>query len=550
MNQMLLGLLQSVLRTLGSSARRWESQFYVMLAAAIALFMLADYSLQGLMRDRADDIDDQLIEWRLSSPRPSADILIVDIDERAMARLEREHGRWPWSRAVIAEALANIGAASPAAVLVNLHVAERDLRDPAGDAALAEMAESYPQVVFPFVRLPADNDAQSELRADRIPGARRLTEVTAGTGVDTVAAVLPAYESLQRRMGVANLRADGDGVIRRYPYWHAAGAYLLPSTVAVVTGLAGVDSDPQTAGRSKLNWRNKRGDYTRISFAELYADMRGGERFDWQRFAGKIVVIGITAPGIALPKATPLSPLTDDNLILATAIDDVLNDTALRETPAWIGLVIALVMLAALSQAFLGGVDQSRINRVFAVAQSLLVIITFFSVSYSNFILDLTLPFNAGLAYFAIAKAYYGAQHASERGFERFWDISRVDRADEAIIVVLHPGRPGERPITTRIRRQLEREVGFDSVLHLDDFVDARTFLGIEFGEIELLVAFVPRGTVVSSLQAVQLAQGHSHEVLRVDIAGLDAQDSRAKIWREVLHAVFPRYLGKSEGSA
>lgn len=550
MNQMLLAMLQSVLRMLGSGARRWESRFYVMLAAAIALFMIADYSLQGVMRARAENIDDQLIHWRLSSPRPSPEILIVDIDERAMARLEREHGRWPWSRGVIAEALANIGAVSPAAVLVNLHIAERDLRDPAGDAALAEIADSYPQLVFPYVRLPASNDAQSDLRAERIPGARRIAEPSANADVDTVAAVLPAYESLQRRMGVANLRTDGDGVIRRYPYWHVAGSHLLPSTVAVVTGLAGVDAEPLAEGRTKLNWRNKRGDYTRISFAELYADMRGEGRFDWQRFAGKIVVFGITAPGIAMPKATPLGALTDDNLILATAIDDVLKDTGLRATPAWIGLLLALAMLAALSRAFLHGVDQTRINRAFVVAQSLLVIVTFFSISFSNFIIDLTLPFNAGLAYFAIAKTYYGAQHASERGFERFWDISRVDRADEAVIIVLYPGRPGERPIATRIRRQLEREVGFDSVLHLNDFVDARTFLGIEFGEIELLVAFMPRGTLVPSLQAVQLAREHGHEVLRVDIAGLDAQDSRARIWREVLHAVFPRYLGKGESSA
>lgn len=548
MNQTLLALLQSILRALGSTARRWESRFYVLLAVALAVFMIADYSLQGLMRERGESVDDQLISWRLSSPRPSPDILIVDIDERAMAALEGEFGRWPWSRGVIAEALANIGEAAPAAVLVNLHIAERDLRDPAGDAALAEIAAAYPQIVFPFVRLPAANDVQSDLSAARIPGARQVGESTPRG--DNVAVVLPAYESLQHRMGVSNLLADSDGVIRRYSYWHAAGSYLLPSTATVASQLAGVEPEPTAEVRSKLNWRNKRGDYTRISFAEIYAALRGNGRFDWQRFAGKVVVLGITAPGIATPKATPLSPLTDDNLILATAIDDVLADTGLRATPSWIGLVLGLVMLVGLSRAFLQGVDQTRINSAFAIAQSLLLIVTFFSVSYSNFVIDLTLPFNAGLAYFAIAKTYYGAQHATERGFERFWDMSRVDRADEAIIIVLHPERAGERPVTTRIRRQLEREVGFDSVLHLNDFVDARTFLGIEFGEIELLVAFVPRGTAAATLQAVQLARGHDHEVLQVDISGLGAQDSRARIWREVLHAVFPRYLGNSSGNA
>lgn len=542
------GSRQAALRRFGSVARRWESRFYLLLAVALAVFMIVDYSLQGLMRQRAQIIDDRLINWRLSSPLPSADILIVDIDERAMARLEPEHGRWPWSRAVLAEALANISEAAPTAVLVNLHIAERDLRDPAGDAALVEIAESYPQIVFPFVRLPAVNDARSELPAASIPGARRL-EASMSTA-DSVAAVLPAYESLQRRIGVSNLRAEADGVIRGYSYWHAAGAYYLPSTAAAVAQLAGVDTPPQQDGRTRLNWRNKRGDYTRISFADLYTDMRGDGRFDWQRFTDKIVIIGITAPGIATPKATPLSPLTDDNLILATAIDDALNRTGLQVTPPWIGLILALAMLAGLSRAFLQGIDQMRINSAFVIAQSLLAIVTFFTISFSNFIIDLSLPFNAGLAYFAIAKIYYSAQYATERGSARFWDVSPVDSASEALIVVLHPERPGQRIIATRIRRNLERELGVDSVLHFDDFVDARTFLGIDFGDLELLVAFVPSDTDPSALQSLQLARHHGHEVLRVDIAGLDARASRAQIWREVLQTVFPRHLDKSDGAA
>lgn len=129
-----------------------------------------------------------------------------------------------------------------------------------------------------------------------------------------------------------------------------------------------------------------------------------------------------------------------------------------------------------------------------------MIIVTFFSIVFSTFVIDLTLPFNAGLAYFAVAKTYYGAQHATERGFERFWDTSRIDRADDAIIIVLHPARAGQRIVSTRIRRLLEREIGVDSVLHLNDFVDAR--------------------------------------------------ESRARIWRELLHAVFPRYLKNADGAA
>jgi len=540
--------LSAILQALGRNVRRWAERFYLLLAAAIAVLLLVDYSLQGWIRPGARVVEDRLIRWRLSSPPPSADILIVDIDERTMARLEPEYGRWPWSRAVIAEALASIGEAAPAAVLVNLHTSERDLRNPAGDEALVQVAEAYPQLVFSFVRLPAANDAQSELPTALLPGAIKVDGATSAT--ETVAVVLPAYASLQRRMGASNLRAEYDGIVRRYPYWHAAGAYLLPSTVAVAAGLAGNAVEPRLRDRELINWRNKRGDYTRISFADLYADLRGGERFDWRRFSGKIVVLGITAPGIAPLKGTPLSPLTDDNLILATALDDALNDTALHMTPRWLGLLLALLMLAALARAFMRRVDQAHIDRAFVIAQVILVVVTVVSISYANFVVDLTLALSAGVAYFAIAKVYYGAQHASERGAVQFWDTSQVDRADEAVIIVLQQATADQRPVTTRIRRELTREIGFDAVLHLDHLVDAQTFLGIELSEIELLVAFLPRGSTVDALRAVQLARDHGHEVRLVELAGLDAQQSRARIWREVLLAVFPDYLGKAEQTA
>ena len=531
-------LFEQLLPLLGSQARRWERHFYLVLAVGMGIFLLGDFVLQGTFGARAANADDQLLKWRVSSPRPSSDIVIVDIDERTLERVGRDHGRWPWTRAVLAEAIANVAEAQPKAVFVNVIVAERDLRDPAGDAALAEVAAGYDRIVFPFVRLPAANDTLSQLDAGLIPGARKVDEAAASRS--TVAAVLPAFESLQRNMGASNLLADSDGIIRRYEYWLPAGAYSLPSAAASVLGLAGGNSAPGEGKEVKLNWRNKRGDYPRISFAELYEGMNGSKTFDWSRFAGKVVIIGASAPGISVVKPTAVSTMTDDNTILATAIDDGLSDTALRVTSPLIGLALAVLMLAALAGAFLYGIDQGIINRVFATSQSILLIVTFFSVSYSNFIVDLTLPFNIGLAYFAIAKTYYGAQHATERGFERFWDTTRARVADEMILIVMRLDQPGARPPATRIRRLLEREISWDDVLYVDQFVDGRTFLGAGLENIELVLAFLPRGKLVDDLQAVQLARRLGHAVKCLDVEGLDEKQIRALVWREVVGIAFP----------
>lgn len=298
-------ILDRILPSIGSLARRWESRFYVVLAVALGLFVIVDFSFKGIDGQRGATVDDRLLKWRLASPAPSPDILIVDIDERSLERVGREQGRWPWTRAVLAEALANVSEAGPKAVLLNVHVSERDTRDPAGDEALAEVAAAYDRIVFPFIRLAPSNDAVSQLEAASIPGVRP-SGVTS-SGPSTVAAVMPMFESLQRNTGASNLLTDRDGIVRRYQYWLPAGANYLPSTVVSVVRLAGGDVAPGEEQFSKLNWRNKRGDYTRVSFADLYEGMRGSSTFDWSIFKEKIVIIGASAPGISSIKPTAVS---------------------------------------------------------------------------------------------------------------------------------------------------------------------------------------------------------------------------------------------------
>lgn len=531
-------ILDRILPSIGSLARRWESRFYVVLAVALGLFVIVDFSFKGIDGQRGATVDDRLLKWRLASPAPSPDILIVDIDERSLERVGREQGRWPWTRAVLAEALANVSEAGPKAVLLNVHVSERDTRDPAGDEALAEVAAAYDRIVFPFIRLAPSNDAVSQLEAASIPGVRP-SGVTS-SGPSTVAAVMPMFESLQRNTGASNLLTDRDGIVRRYQYWLPAGSNYLPSTVVSVVKLAGGDVAPGEEQFSKLNWRNKRGDYTRVSFADLYEGMRGSSTFDWSIFKEKIVIIGASAPGISSIKPTAVSSTVDDNTIIATAIDDALSGTALKVTSPWIGVVLTLVMLALLSRAFMVGANQSLSTGLFTVGQLALAAITFLSLSYTNFAIDLTLAIKVGLGYFVVAKTYYSAQHANERGFERFWDASRARDAETVIIMLFDMTRPGSRQLITQVRRELEREVSWEAVLHVDDFVDGRTFLGAGMTQVELLLAFLPPGSSPSDLKSVQMAMDDRFKVLQIGIKNLDERQCRAVVWRKVVDHVLP----------
>ena len=117
-------------------------------------------------------IEAQLLDvrFRLRPPAPrSDDIVLVLIDDASI----REVGRWPWSRAVIADALARLAAAGARTIGIDLLFAEAEpsavpevLRDRlrqalgdlgsfldslSGDAELAGQMRAAGNVVLPYV---------------------------------------------------------------------------------------------------------------------------------------------------------------------------------------------------------------------------------------------------------------------------------------------------------------------------------------------------------------------------------------------------------------
>ncbi|MFM1886286.1 MAG: hypothetical protein RL026_1443 [Pseudomonadota bacterium] len=535
-------------RLFGVWTRRAGRAPYLGLAAvamlAVALNLLALANPIGGLDDR---LFDKLVRYRLSSPAPSPQLLIVDIDERSLERVGRDHGRWPWPREVLAESLALIAESGARAVFVDVLFTEPDPLRPDGDRALQEVAAAYPQLVFPMLRLPAANDVGSALEAGRLPGARPLRDDGAPAGSDRVAVVLPAFASLQQRMGATNIDADVDGIVRSYRYWIRTRDHLLPSAAAATLLAAGVEPPSADAAPRRLNWRNRNGTYPRLSFSELYAGMQGETTLDPATFRDRIVVFGASAAGISAIRPTAQSVLTDDNLLLATAIDDGLRGSGLQMLGRHTVLALSLLMIGGLAWAFVAGADQTWIDRSFAGSQLALLAVVYLGISYTHWHLDLLIPFNAALLYFAWARSLQATRQASLRGHPQFWDPAPARQADRALVVSVPLEATQARPAFLALQQSLEGEFGHAAVLHLTDVVDRNCFLGETVGAVELLVAFVDRGLpagIAAQLAELQQAGAGHHEV---DIRALDAEASREAVWKAVVAAVF---AGRREAAA
>ncbi len=300
---------------------------------------------------------DSAVRQHAALQQPDADIVVVDIDESSLARLQDEAGSWPWPRAVYAELLLGLQAQQPRAILFDILFAEPDRFRPESDAAFVAALESIQaatdtQVYLPMLRLAPEDDARGVLLDAFGPliGAQR----TSAAADDARAMLLPpvVVPAPLWRTGVINFVADADGVGRRYPLFMDVHGWRLPSLPARVARDLGYTLPASET--LLLDWSGSAEvAYARVSFADLYEDFQRRER---QRpideFRDRIVIVGTAASGLRDLRVTPLGHLYPGVDILATAVDNLKNARAMREAPAALPLVLALTVLLGLWFAF------------------------------------------------------------------------------------------------------------------------------------------------------------------------------------------------------
>lgn len=438
-----LSLITRLLYSLGFLSRERRREFFYGLATIFSFFTLIYFSLSLFSDSGNDSLDydansfDLAMEWRLASPLADERILIVDIDERSLAIMASDYGRWPWPRSVMAEFIALAADQEPAALGLNIMYSDSDLNDPDGDALLEEIIGYLPNVILPMTRLSPDNDKISQVTAEIIPGANILNPEA---GNRTVAMLFPMYPSAQLNAGLNNLIVDDDGLVRRFqPYWKDDG-FALPSMSHQLAKAGNQLPWAYGLDRSEylINWRNKRTSYERISFVDLYNALMGAESYDIETLAGKYLIVGLTAPGLAVLKGTSLSPITDDNLIIATSLDDLLNDSGIITLPSWLIVLASIFTFYTLAALYVKGVDSEKIDKGFALYEIVAVGITVLSISYTRFAFDLSYVVVMGLAFYSLAAVYDWPAKGSMRATRRFYDETPWAESQSVCVIAFY----------------------------------------------------------------------------------------------------------------
>ncbi|MCY1645634.1 CHASE2 domain-containing protein [Caulobacter sp. SL161] len=206
-------------------------------------------------------------------------ILIIDIDDRSLARM----GTWPWGRDTHARMVDQLTQAGAKTIVYDVLFSEPS-RYPAQDRALGEAIARSGRVYLPEFLIDSGEQAPP-----RVVGS--ISEIARGAA----------------GVGLAHVRFDDDGVVRRMAPFEANGPSLKPDLMTVVHRATRPSGSPDvTRGDEQtllISFAGPPSIYRHASFASVL----DGE-VPRELIAGRTVFVGLTAPGLGPAFPTPVTP--------------------------------------------------------------------------------------------------------------------------------------------------------------------------------------------------------------------------------------------------
>ena len=301
---------------------------------------------------------------------PSKNIVIVHADEGTVARF----GRWPLPRKVYADIINRLSAAGAKTIAFDVQFPAPSDR-PKDDLALIEACSAARSVVqaavfyVPGASTTSTFDTASRslaLRGGRFQLDDKISdhELFGLDAVSSTVAIGPLLDSAAA-VGHVTVYPEWDGALRRIPHYirYKEKTYPSLSLAAAAHFLSVMPQDIRVddkavfiaerriplnqKGESLINWRGSTGVFPLYTFQQVLATS-AAEKLPDEIFKNSIVLIGITHPGAYERYATPLSPNQPAVELQANAIDNILENRAIQESPPWmpVALIFAMSLLA------------------------------------------------------------------------------------------------------------------------------------------------------------------------------------------------------------
>lgn len=310
----------------------------------IALLTLWTPGGRGLLETLDNRTGDILARWEATHRAPPDNIFLVEVDQSTLedpAMIDAA-GHWPWPRAVHGDLLEFITRQHPRAVVFDLMFSVPDTYRRESDQVFGEMLRRYPA----YLPLVFTDGVASPLKdLPPIMGIRPGPQAEPAAALPLIAPKALAPDLW--RTGLVNFFDDEDGVGRRYWLHYPVAGWTIPSLPARVAADLGMVVPEQASMPLHFYGRP----FPRASYRDIYLASQQEHPEHVPDLRDKIVIIGITAPGLNDLHATPLDTLTPGPHILATALANLQEGDILAELPRGDAGLFGLLLVLAIAGA-------------------------------------------------------------------------------------------------------------------------------------------------------------------------------------------------------
>ena len=377
-----------------SRARRWARASRWLIPGLLLLLLLAGKVLDPEPVARIERAGFDLLQNLAPRAPDEAPLRVVDIDDESLAR----YGQWPWPRSLLARLLDRLRDEGAALVVLDVMLAEPDRTSPAqlwvngefaarmraagiapeelpdNDLALAESMGRIPTILgFTFTDTSEAGDPPRRVAGYGFSGPDPRPHLPAYSGAIRD---LPPFEQAAAGYGSLNALTDPDGVERRIPLFSTGFGEVYPSLLAEslrvlsgdpgyrlkTAGGSGEDSFGSDTGMVSLRLGAGADAFTiptdragavvlhlgrdAVSVLPAWRLLDGSAAKD--AVDGRIVLVGVSAKGIADLRPTALGPRPSFAL-QAGALGQILAGEFL-ERPDWArGAELSLLLLLGLA---------------------------------------------------------------------------------------------------------------------------------------------------------------------------------------------------------
>jgi adenylate cyclase len=377
-------------------------------------------------------------------PPASPQVVVVTVDQPDLDFFQKQGVSWPWPRQLYAPIIEFCQRARARAVVIDILYTEPSVYGPEDDQRLAQAMAASGKVVLPFF-LTREAKAEGPQTEEVLTKAALPVLGSPPPGLTAYQGVTaPLAPLIKAAVGLGNVESgpDPDGIYRRVPLISACRGLVLPILAfaafghfekpgewrfdegELVQGNYRVPLDQ--AGRLLLKFRGPSRSFKRFSAANVIqseARLQHGKApfYQPEDFAGKWVLVGLTAPGLLDLKPTPLAPVFPGVELFATLLDNLLRGDFLRITPSWLTWFWGLVLAGGVTLAVLFSPSLTVTLAALVVLLGLHGGVSFLAFR-AGWWLDPVVP-GAALAFaFALAAAYsYATEGRQKQAIRRMF---------------------------------------------------------------------------------------------------------------------------------